>query len=222
VVDAARPCRHAVGGRWFADETYVKVRGAWCYAYRAVDQHGQVIDVCASARSDVVAARTFFTAALIAPGEPEEVVTDLACALEHVIEEVVPAAFHNTSQYASNGVECDHARLKARLQPTRGLKTDPTSNVIISGHEFMQNLRRGRYNSALMIETVISGSRPRSTNAPSNLTGPENTPIPRCPEDHQGNSAVQSHRVASTCSVIAVGPRRVVLWAWANGALYER
>jgi transposase-like protein len=26
LVEAARPCRHAVGARWFVDETYVKVR----------------------------------------------------------------------------------------------------------------------------------------------------------------------------------------------------
>ena len=49
VVDAARPCRHAVGSRWFVDETYVKVGGVWRYVYRAVDQHGQVIDVYVSA-----------------------------------------------------------------------------------------------------------------------------------------------------------------------------
>ena len=30
VVDAARPCRHEAGRRWFVDETYVKV-GAWRY-----------------------------------------------------------------------------------------------------------------------------------------------------------------------------------------------
>src|SRR2546430_2682696 len=30
-VEAARPCRHAPGDRWFADETYVKVAGRWCY-----------------------------------------------------------------------------------------------------------------------------------------------------------------------------------------------
>ena len=27
VIDAARPCRHSVGERWFVDETYVKVAG---------------------------------------------------------------------------------------------------------------------------------------------------------------------------------------------------
>jgi transposase-like protein len=56
-VEAARPCRHAPGDRWFADETYVKVAGRWCYLYRAIDQFGQVIDVMASQRRDLAAAR---------------------------------------------------------------------------------------------------------------------------------------------------------------------
>jgi hypothetical protein len=39
--------------RWFADETYLKVAGAWTYLYRAVDQHGQVNEVLLSARRDL-------------------------------------------------------------------------------------------------------------------------------------------------------------------------
>ena len=45
LAEAARPCRHAVGDRWFVDETYVKVAGRWRYVYQAIDQFGQVIDV---------------------------------------------------------------------------------------------------------------------------------------------------------------------------------
>ena len=45
LADAARFARHSPGDRWFVDETYVKVNGVWRYVYRAVDQHGQVIDV---------------------------------------------------------------------------------------------------------------------------------------------------------------------------------
>jgi DDE domain len=49
LADAARPCRHLVGDRWFVDETYVKVAGRWRDVYRAIDQFGQVIDVFVSA-----------------------------------------------------------------------------------------------------------------------------------------------------------------------------
>jgi IS6 family transposase len=42
LADAAR---HSPGDRWHVDETYVKVNEVWRYAYRAVDQYGQVIDV---------------------------------------------------------------------------------------------------------------------------------------------------------------------------------
>ena len=62
-IDAARPARHASGDRWFIDETYVKVAGRWTHLYRAVDQHGQVIDVLVSQRRDAPAARAFFTRA---------------------------------------------------------------------------------------------------------------------------------------------------------------
>jgi transposase, IS6 family len=77
-IDAARPCRHAAGDRWFVDETYVKVAGRWTYLYRAVDQHGQVIDVLVSTRRDAAAARRFFARALRVGPLPTEVVTDQA------------------------------------------------------------------------------------------------------------------------------------------------
>jgi IS6 family transposase len=52
---------------------------------------------------------------------------------------------HDTEQYANNRVETDHGRLKARLRPMRGLKRDRTASVVIRGHAFIQNLRRGHY-----------------------------------------------------------------------------
>ena len=89
---------------------------------------------------------------ITAHGRPDEVVTDLAQALETVIEELLPDAFHNTDQYANNRVECDHGRLKARLRPMRGLKTDRTASVVIAGHALMQNVRRGHYELGLEAE----------------------------------------------------------------------
>jgi transposase, IS6 family len=65
--------------------------------------------------------------------------------LARAITELLPLAFHDTSQYANNRVEADHGRLKARLRPMRGLKRDRTANVVMRGHAFVQNVRRGHY-----------------------------------------------------------------------------
>ncbi len=104
IVEAARPCRHAVGDRWFVDETYVKVAGTWRYVYRAVDQHGQVIDVYVATKRDVKAATRFFSTATGAHGEPAEVTTDRSPALARTIGEVLPGVHHDTTQYANNRV----------------------------------------------------------------------------------------------------------------------
>lgn len=145
VIDAARPCRHSVGDRWFVDETYVRVAGVWRYVYRAVDQNGQVIDVNVSKRRNVDAATRFFETMLAGRDRPREVTTDLAAPLLRVVDELLPEVLHDTSQFANNRIECDHGRLKARLRPMRALRTDRTASVVIRGHAFIQNLRRGHY-----------------------------------------------------------------------------
>ena len=146
LVDIARFRRHSPGDRWYVDETYVKVAGVWRYVYRAIDQHGQVIDVLVSARRDAAAARRFFQRAItMLKVKPAEVVTDAAAVYPGVLDELLPAAWHHVEQYANNPIEADHSQLKQRLRPMRGLRTDRTAQVVIAGHAFMQNLRRGHY-----------------------------------------------------------------------------
>ena len=128
-IEAAQPCRHAPGNRWFVDETYLKIAGKWTYLYRAVDQHGQVIDVLLSAKRDLAAARRFFIRALRAGTVPAEVITDRAPAYLRVLDELLPSALHTMEQYANNPIEADHGRLKARLRPMRGLKRYPFDDL---------------------------------------------------------------------------------------------
>jgi transposase-like protein len=150
LADAARFCRHAPGDRWHVDETYVKVNGVWRYVYPAVDQYGQVIDVLVSARRDADAARRFFRRALsVLKVKPSEVVTDAAAVYPAVLDELIPQAWHHVERYANNPIEADHSRLKHRLRPMRGLRTEQTAQTVIAGHAFMQNLRRGHYELAV-------------------------------------------------------------------------
>ena len=123
----------------------MKVSGSWRYVYRAVDQNGQAIDVFVSRERALKAAKKFFTSVIAAHGQPAEITTDRAHALVRVFAELLPDALHDTTQYANNRVEADHGRLKARLRPMRGLKRDRTASVVIRGHAFIQNLRRGHY-----------------------------------------------------------------------------
>jgi IS6 family transposase len=148
-VEAARPRRHCPGDRWFVDETYVKIAGRWTYLYRAIDQHGQVIDIWLSRRRDLTAARVFLGRVLATETVPVEVTTDRAPAYPRVLDELIPATTHTTVQYANNAVETDHGRLKARLRPMRGLKRYRSARVLAVGHAFVQNLRRGHYEIAV-------------------------------------------------------------------------
>jgi IS6 family transposase len=75
---------------------------------------------------------------------PVEVIADRAGVYPTVLDEVLPDAFHITDRYANNGVESDHARLKARLRPMRGLKR-PRPAAVAAGHALVQNIRRGHY-----------------------------------------------------------------------------
>jgi transposase-like protein len=81
-------------------------------------------------------------------GTPTEAVTDAAPVYPRVLDELIPSACHHVEQYANNRIEADYGRLKQRLRPMLGLRTDHTATVVMTGLAFMQNLRCGHYDLA--------------------------------------------------------------------------
>src|ERR1700757_4487029 len=65
----------AVGRSWRVDETYVKIRGKWCYLYRAVDRAGRTVDFRLSVTRDVAAAKAFFRRAIKRQQRPPQTIT---------------------------------------------------------------------------------------------------------------------------------------------------
>src|SRR5690242_11182253 len=64
--------KRKVGCSWRMDEAYIKVKGAWCYLYRAVDKDGETIDFMLANLRDEAAAKAFFTKAIGSNGLPEK------------------------------------------------------------------------------------------------------------------------------------------------------
>ena len=56
---------------WRVDETYVRVKGRWCYLYRAIDSSGATIDFVLSRWRDAATATRLFRKALTDPSHPQ-------------------------------------------------------------------------------------------------------------------------------------------------------
>jgi transposase-like protein len=72
----ARKHKRPVSGSWRMDETYIKVKGAWKYLYRAVDKQGKTVDLLLTAKRDMAAAKRFFEKAMGKNGDPDKVAMD--------------------------------------------------------------------------------------------------------------------------------------------------
>jgi putative transposase len=65
------------GEKWFVDEVFIRIRGNIHYLWRAVDQHGTVLDILEQSRRDTKAAKRFFRKLLKGlPDAPRVIVTD--------------------------------------------------------------------------------------------------------------------------------------------------
>ena len=62
-----RRWRPRPGDKWHLDEVFVKINGTTHYLWRAVDQHGDVLDILVQSRRNAVAANTVFPQAAQGP-----------------------------------------------------------------------------------------------------------------------------------------------------------
>src|SRR3982751_4190979 len=82
--------RGKISKRWYVDETYLKVKGKWCYLYRAIDRDGNLVDSMLSATRDMAAAQRFFQKTLsVAQEAPQQVTTDGHDSYPRAIREIL-------------------------------------------------------------------------------------------------------------------------------------
>ncbi|MDB5744308.1 MAG: family transposase [Polaromonas sp.] len=140
--------KRPVGVSWRMDETYIKVKGAWKYLYRAVDKEGKTVDFLLTARRDKAAALRFFEKAVNASGAPEKVTLDKSGANKAAMDEInargeTPVIVRQV-KYLNNIVEQDHRAVKRITKPMLNFKSFRSASNVLAGIELMHMIRKGQ------------------------------------------------------------------------------
>ncbi len=157
-----RERRRAKGGpgrcSWHVDETYVKVRGRWCYLYRAIDRSGGLVDTMLSEHRDMAAAKAFFRSARSATGlVPDQVTTDGHGSYPRAIRSVLGKRVeHRKSAYKNNRLEQDHRGIKGRIRCMRGFKSFASAGRFCRSHDELRNHLRPRTRHSMCPLTAIA------------------------------------------------------------------
>jgi putative transposase len=147
---ALRRHRRRVGRQWTVDEVFCFRGKRKLYLYRAVDEHGQVIDVLLRDKRDRASAEAFFRQALARTDvTPKAVITDHHQPYVKAVAAVIPFArhvrtgLHRCRGYTTQPVERSHVPTRDRLRATRGLRTVRTGQRFLESFEAWHALRRG-------------------------------------------------------------------------------
>jgi putative transposase len=112
------------GDRWHLDEVFVKINGITHYLWRAVDQHGNVLDVLVQSRRNAKAAQRLFRKLLkglrYVPGV---LVTDKPASYGVAHGELMPSVTHRQSRYLHNRAENSHQRARQRERAMKRFKS---------------------------------------------------------------------------------------------------
>ncbi len=144
-----------VGTSWRLDETYIKVKGIWCYLYRAVDKLGNTVDFLLTRKRQRISAQSFLIKAINNNCRPRVINIDKSGSNIAAIKVYNKRSFSKIKilqyKYLNNIVEQDHRFIKWRIQNGLGFKSFESARRTLSGIEVLHMLRKNR-----MIEPGIT------------------------------------------------------------------
>jgi len=137
-----------VGKSWRLDETYIKVKGIWCYLYRAVDKLGNTVDFSFDQKTRRMSSQSFLIKAITNNYKPRVINIDKSGSNTAVIKVYNKRSFSKIKirqcKYLNNIVEQDHRFIKWRIKNGLGFKSFESAKRTLSGIEVVHMLRKNQ------------------------------------------------------------------------------
>jgi putative transposase len=134
------------------DKVFVRIRGKLHYLWRAVDQHGNVLDVLVQSRRNTKAAKRFSRKLLKGLCyAPRVIVTDKLGSYGTAKREILPGVEHRQSRYLNNRCEVSHQPTRWRERHMRRFMSARQAQQFLSTHSPIHDhfqLRRHRLSAS--------------------------------------------------------------------------
>ena len=129
------------GDKWHLDEVVITIAGTRHRLWRAVDQHGRVLDVLVQSRRDKRAAKRLLRKLLKKQGRaPRVMVTDKLRSYGAAKREIMPGVEHRQHKGLNNRAENSHQPTRRRERQMKRFKSARHVQRFVSIHDPIANL----------------------------------------------------------------------------------
>jgi putative transposase len=129
------------GDKWHLDEVVLKIAGTTHWLWRAVDQHGVVLDVLVQSRRDARSARHLLRKLLKRQGRvPRVLFTDKLASYTAAKRDLMPAVEHRRHKGLNNRAENSHQPTRRRERQMKRFKSAGQAQRFLSAHDQISNL----------------------------------------------------------------------------------
>ena len=138
----------APGDKWHLDEVVISIAGQKHWLWRAVDQHGAVLDILVQSRRNAKAAKRLLRKLLKKQGvAPRVMITDKLASYAAAKRAVMPSVEHRQHKGLNNRAENSHQPTRRREYVMKRFKSAGQAQRFLSIHDQVANLFRGPANT---------------------------------------------------------------------------
>ena len=131
----------AAGDKWHLDEVAISIAGQKHWLWRAVDQHGVVLDILVQSRRNAKAAKRLLRKLLKKQGiAPRVMITDKLASYGAAKRAVMPGVEHRQHQGLNNRAENSHQPTRRRERIMKRFKSAGQVQRFLSVHDQIANL----------------------------------------------------------------------------------